>query len=155
MRDYWNNLAQRERQLLGALGAIVLFVCIFFLGVRPVLGAQDSAKRAQEYAQKDLETVKKGIPYLTGGTTTSSGDQPFNRNAVMQMVQSNGLEMSRIQPESNGALKLWFENASSPKVFKFISDTTTRYAAVVTSVQMTRKNNGLINVTLTLRPAGA
>lgn len=155
MRDYWNNLALRERQLLGTLGAVAFFVCVFFLGVRPILNAKDNAIRAQEFAQRDLQTVQKGIPYLTGGTSTSSGGQPFNRNAVMQMVQSNGLEMSRIQPENNGALKLWFEDASSPKVFKFISDTTTRYAAVVTSVQMTRKNNGLINVTLTLRPAGA
>lgn len=138
------------------MGAVALFVLIFFLGIRPVMNAKADAQRAQEIAQRDLDTVKKGVPFLSGASSNANtGTQPFNRNSVMQMVQRNGLEMSRIQPESSGALKLWFEDARSPQIFKFISDTTSTYAAVVSSTQITRKNNGLVNVTITFRPAGA
>lgn len=156
MRDYWKNLAPREQKLLGLLGVVAPIVLVFFLGVRPVMNAKASAERSQEVAQRDLQAVQKGIPFLTGGdSSAATGTQPFDRAAVMQMVQRNGLEMSRIQPENNGSLKLWFEDTTSPRIFKFISDTTSTYAAVVSSAQITRKNDGLINVTITLRPTGA
>jgi len=153
--NFWHKLSMREQRLLGAAGVLLLIAAIIFLGIRPVLNAKSDAQRAQISAQKDLVTVRQGVQLLGGASTSSTGTQTFDRNAVLQMVQANGLTMSRIQPESSGALKLWFEEATSAKVFKFISDTVSTYAATVSSVQITRKQNGLINVTITLRPLSA
>jgi len=152
--NYWNNLSDRERWLLGTAGSLLFLLAVFFLVMRPVVGAKTRAERAQVNAQKELTLVKQGLPFLSGGTTSVTGSQPFDRNSVMKVVQSSGLEMSRIQPENDGALKVWFEEATSAKVLQFISDTTSTYAATISAAQINRQQNGLVNATITLRPVG-
>lgn len=153
--NYWNNLAPRERWLLGSAVSLLLVMAILFLVVRPILDSKTKAERAQESAQSELALVQKNLSLLSGGGAVSTGTQPIDRNAIYQTAQSNGLEMSRFQPERDGAMKVWIEEASSPQIFKFISDTTSTYAATVSAAQITRKDGGKINVTITFRPLGA
>jgi len=152
--SFWQNLSSRERMLLGGAAALVAILAIFFLGVRPVLNAKANAETAQTAALRDLEILQTNLPKLSG-VSASTGSQPFNRNAVMQNVQANSLELTRIQPESDGALKLWFDEATTPQLYKFMADVTGNYAAKITSVQISRKNNGKVSATLTLSPSGA
>lgn len=152
--NYWNNLDARERLLLLVAGALIVVLAIFFLGVRPVLSAKTKAETAQSTALRDLEILQTNLPKLSGASAVA-GTQPLDRNSVIQSVQINNLELSRIQPENNGALKLWFDEATTPQLYKFISDVTGTYAATVSSVQITRKNNGKVGATLTFTPAGA
>ena len=155
MMDYWRNLSGRERSLLGAMLALLLIFAIFFLGIRPVMASKTKAERAQINAQSDLKLVQDNLSLLSGAATSTTGTQPINRNGIYQMAQANGMEMSRFQPERGGAMKVTFDQVSSRQVFKFVSDTTATYAATVSAAQITRKDNGKVNVTITFRPLGS
>jgi len=76
-----------------------------------------------------------------------------DRNSLYQTAQANNLEMTRLNPEADGAMKVWFEETSSQQVYKFIDDTTSKYAAIVSSAQFTRKKGGKVSVVLTFRPS--
>jgi len=152
---YWNNLSGRERLLLGSALGLILILAIVFLLIRPVLSSKDSAERAQSNALRDLQTVQQGLPSLTGQAGVKTGTQPFNRNAVIQNVNRSGLELTRVQPESDGALKIWFEEAPAPQILKFLSDMQSAYAVKISDVQLTRKDGGTVSATITLKPVSA
>lgn len=153
--NYWNNLAPRERWLLGGAVSLLLIMGLFFLVVNPILNSKTRAERAQESAQSDLVLIQKNLPLLSGGSSAVTGTETIDRNGIYTTAQSNGLEMSRFQPERDGAAKVWIEEATSAQVFKFVSDITSRYAATVSAAQITRKEDGKVNVTITFRPLGA
>lgn len=155
MMNYWRNLSDRERWLLGAMISLLLIAAIFFLAIRPVLQSKTRAERAQESAQTDLRLVQDNLALLSGGATSTTGTQPIDRNGIYRMAQSNGMEMSKFQPEREGAMKITFDQVTSAQVFKFVLDTTSTYAATVSAAQITRKKDGRVNVTITFRPLGA
>jgi len=79
MMDYWKNLSDRERYLLGAMMALLLIFAIFFLGIRPVMASKTKAERAQVNAQSDLKLVQDNFSLLSGGATSTTGTQPIDR----------------------------------------------------------------------------
>ncbi len=151
--SFWNGLDARERLLITIAGILLGVLALWFLGIRPVINAKADAKTAQTTALRDLEIVKSGLPKLGGGTA-STGTQAFDRNAVIRTAESAGLNLSRVQPENGGALKIWFDEASTSQIYKFLTDLTATYAVSVSSAQMTRKSSGTVNTTITLQPVG-
>lgn len=155
MMDYWKNLSGRERWLMGIMISLLLIMAVVFLAVRPVLQSKIKAERAQTSAQSDLQLVKQNLSLLSGGATSTTGTQPIDRNGIYRMAQSNGLQMNKFQPERDGAMKVTFDDVSSQQVFKFVVDTTATYATTVSAAQITRKDEGKVNVTITFRPLGS
>jgi len=150
--SYWNNLEARERWLVGTALGLVLILAMVFLLIRPIMDGKSKAERAQINAQSDLALIQKHRSLLSG-KTTSTGTLKMDRNSLFQTARANNLEMTKLNPESDGAIKVWFEESSSQQVYKFIVDTTSQYAAVVSSAQFTRKKNGKVSVVLTFRPS--
>ncbi|NNE58598.1 MAG: hypothetical protein HKN36_10860 [Hellea sp.] len=152
--NYWNNLVPRERLLLVSAGTLILVAALFFFAIRPVMKAKASGAVAQVSALQDYENLRANIAGLSGKSATNIGTKPLTRNAVIQGVDKRKLELSRIQPETGGAFKIWFDQASSKQVFGFISDITGDHAAIVSAVQLSRKKDGTVSATLTFRPTG-
>jgi len=152
--NYWNNLVPRERLLLASAGTLLLVAALFFFAVRPVLQAKASGSIAQSSALQDYENLQANVSGLSATSTASIGTKPLTRNAVIQGVGTRNLELSRIQPEAGGAFKIWFDQATSQQVFGFVSDMTGNHAAVVAAVQLSRKKDGTVSATLTIRPVG-
>lgn len=150
--NYWNNLEARERWLVGSALSLVLILAMVFLVIRPILDSVAKAERAQFNAQSDLALIKKHQSLLSG-KSTGTGTLKMDRNSLYQTAQANNLEMTRLNPEADGAMKVWFEETSSQQVYKFIDDTTSKYAAIVSSAQFTRKKGGKVSVVLTFRPS--
>ncbi len=153
--SFWNRLDARERLLITVAGCLLIILAIWFLGVRPIMAAKQNAQLAQSTALRNLEIVQTNIPKLSSSVSKTTGTQPFDRNAVIQIAKANGLNISRVQPENNGSLKVWFDETSSNQIFKFISELTSEYSVQVSGVQMTRKESGTINTTLTLKGSRA
>ncbi len=149
--NYWKSLDDRERLLLMVAGALVFILALWFLAIRPVMKAKTSAQTAQTMALRDLEIVQTNLPKLGGGKTSKTGSKPFNRNAVINLAKSHKLAISRVQPENDGSLKVWFDDANTRQVLKFMNSMTGEYAAAISIAQITRKNNGKISTTLTFR----
>lgn len=152
--NFWQNLSGRERMLLGLAAALFALLAAYFLCVRPVLAAKAKAEIAQTTALRDLESLQTNLPKL-GGSSTKTGTEPFNRNSVIQIIQLNDLELTRLQPENNGAIKLWFNEATTAQIYKFVADITGKHAAKVTNVQISRKKNGQVSATVTISPTSA
>ena len=153
--SFWNNLEPRERLLLGGAATLFIIIGVFLLGIRPILSAKANATDSHNTAMRQLETLQAKLPAITQNAQSNRGTQAFNRNAVLQTVRGRSLDLSRIEPVGEGGLKIWFDEATSVQVFGFLNDLTSTYAAKVTSVQMSRKANGLISATLTIQSTGA
>lgn len=149
--NYWKSLDDRERLLLTIAGGLVFLLAIWFLAIRPVMSAKAKAETGQATALRDLEIVQANLPKLSAGPAVKAGSKPFNRNAVINLAKSHKLSISRVQPENDGSLKVWFDDARTPQVLKFMNAMTRDYAAAISIAQMTRKSNGKVSTTLTFR----
>ena len=150
--NYWKSLDDRERLLLMIAGALVFVLALWFLAFRPVMKAKAAAQTTQSMALRDLEIVQTNLPKLSGAQSAKTGSKPFNRNAVVNIAKSHKLAISRVQPENDGSLKVWFDDANTAQILKFMNVMTRDYAAAISIAQITRKNNGKVSTTLTFRP---
>ena len=147
--SFLDDRTPRERLLiLTALGLAVLLIG-WMLIVRPLTQAHDTAVLAQSKAVRDYDLVQRGLPYLT---QTRSDRQAFDRNAVIATARDINISISRVQPENDGDLKVWFEDSTSDQVYAFLNRLTDTYNAGVELVQMNRRPNGQISAQITLRP---
>ena len=150
--NFWNRLDGRERLLISIAGFLVAILALWFLGIRPIMSAKANALNAQTMAIRDLEIVQTNLPKLSGKSASATGTQTFDRSAVLRLAKANQLTVSRVQPENNGSLKFWFEDAPSTQIFKLMSELSSDYAVTIGAVQMSRKDNGTVSATLTLEP---
>lgn len=142
----------RERMLL--LIALVLLVCAGFwqFVLSPVLSAQESAQRQHSAAMRDYVIVRDGITSV-GAATQSATGAPFERSAVLATARAVNLSISRLQPDDNGSIRVWLEDAQTAAVFRFLDTMTTDYAASIGRVQITRNNDGSVAAQITLQGA--
>ncbi len=155
MIDFWQGRTPREQILLALSGLILLIVFVGLLMIRPVMGYHSAAVRAQSAAAQDLDSVARGAALIgQPHNQTMSNRQMFDRNSVFTTARQQGLDISRIQPVSNGALKIWFNDTSAEAFYTFTQMLTQTYNVLVDEVQISRQNNGQISVQITLRSMG-
>ena len=147
--SFLSSRSPRERGLIYLALALAIILGVWTLAVRPVLSGHSSAEQAQAWALRDHGLVQAGLPYLT---QTRADRQPFDRNSLISAARAADIPISRVQPENDGDIKVWFEDSSSEKVFRFLDETTRTYNAAIELVQINRRPDGVISAQITLRP---
>ncbi len=139
----------RERQLIYVMLALAALMLGWMLLVRPLMSWHDTAEQNQNRAVRDYQIVEQGLPYLNQTRTDRAA---FDRNAVIAVARQVDIPISRVQPENDGDLKIWFEDSSSEKIYRFLSALTDGYNASIAQVQMNRRPGERVSAQITLRP---
>ena len=147
-----NFLADRSPRehylILIALGLMILMAG-WLLILRPMSQAHSSAIQDQNRAVRNFDLVQSGLPYLSQSRPDL---QPFDRNALIATARDVNISISRVQPENDGDLKVWFEDSTANEVYAFLNQLTGTYNAAIELVQMNRRPGGQISAQITLRP---
>lgn len=151
MTAWLGNLNARERLLVMTAGLLLLFVVGWFLLVRPAINGQTAAENARASAMRDLDAVQSYLK--AGGSSGASSKADFNRPALVAAAQRAGLSISRVQPDSGGGLRVWFEDVPAMSVYACLNELTSGYNVRVTSAQITRRSSGAVSAQILLTPA--
>lgn len=136
------------------LGLVLIFG-IWQFAINPVLSAKANALETQAKAQRDLSIVQNGLPRLAlSKATSNTAADPFNRRAVINTARQTNIAISRVQPEANNAMKVWFEDTSSQTLYAFLTNISRDYKVEISRVSINRRDEGVVSTQVTLVPVG-
>jgi len=153
---------RRERRLL-ALAGLLLVVAVLWLGLyRPLAQYRTQSERAWTAASERLAEVEALAAEIVvrrrreRKNEAPSGDRPI-RSVVSETARRHGLTLSRLAPESNARLGVWFESAEAPALFRWVEMLEDRFGIEVAKASIATNADGpTIRAQLTLaRPEPA
>lgn len=134
------------------LGLIILFILWQFI-LAPLRSYHSAAEQSQIKAQNDLAFLEQNIGRLNN-KATPKGSAPFSRMVLINMTRDAGIDrVSRIQPQPNGDIKVWIDDALTPQIFTLLKNIEAQYATRVTGAHMTRQDNGFISAQISFSAA--
>ena len=153
--NYFKSRSPREQVLILVMLGLILIFAIWQFAVTPVLTVKSNAQNNQAKAQRDLSIVQNGLPKLTlAKGAPNNAAKPFNRRAVIDTARQVNIAISRVQPESNAALKVWFEDTSSQTLYSFLTTLSREYHVDISRVNINRRDNGVVSAQITLVSIG-
>ena len=120
---WWNGLAYREQQLLGAC-AVVLVIGIFYWGIwSPLNQAEHDALEDVQKAQRTLTDIKQKanriIALKKNDTKTTSGGS-LSR-IISASARAYGLTITRMQPQGN-KIQVWMDEVPFEALLSYLDD---------------------------------
>jgi general secretion pathway protein M len=160
VRDWFDNLSERERNLVYAAGALVGIALVYLVLVLPF---QTSGKRmAARVAQKtaDLAWMQASAPQAmaAAGVAQSGGGGDSLVVLVDRTAREAGLGTSlRDQsPDGSNGLRLRIEGASFDTLVTWLASLQQQYGVSIESATVGAATApGFVNATLSLKHAGA
>ncbi len=160
VRDWFDNLSERERNLVYAAGALVAVALVYLVLVLPfpTSGKRMAARVAQKTA--DLAWMQASAPQAmaAAGAAQAGGGGDSLVVLVDRTAREAGLGNSlRDQsPDGNNGLRLRIEAASFDALITWLASLQQQYGVSIESATVGASTApGFVNATLSLKHAGA
>jgi general secretion pathway protein M len=159
VRDWFDNLSERERNLVYAAGALVGVALVYLVLVLPfqTSGKKMAARVAQKTA--DLAWMQASAPQAmaAAGAAQAGGGGDSLVVLVDRTAREAGLGASlRDQsPDGNNGLRLRIEGASFDTLVTWLASLQQQHGVSIESATVGAAAPGLVNATLSLKHAGA
>lgn len=130
LREYWDNLQQRERRMLAG-GLVVGIVLLAYAGVvDPALGK--FAQLRQSVHEKHvvlawMQQAAQEVKQLNAGNSSPSDHQSLLAlvdGSVRQ--QQLGSALKRLQPDGQSGVRVWLEQAPFDDALKWLDELAAR-----------------------------
>ena len=158
VREWFDNLSERERNLVYAAGALVGVALVYLVLVLPF---QASGKRMAARVQQktaDLAWMQASAPQAMAavGVAQAGGGESLVV-LVDRTAREAGLGASlRDQsPDGNNGLRLQIEGASFDTLVTWLANLQQQHGVSIESATIGAAAPGLVNATLSLKHAGA
>lgn len=153
MREWFLRFSVREQLALLLMAVAVLAWLLFVLALAPLSEARSELARRNEATALVLARVDAMATELRAlGDSAGSAGRPDARN-ITALVNSSaerfGLQPSRLQPNSRGAVQVRFEGAALAALLRWIHDLETSRGLVVEELSLSQTASaGSVSATL-------
>ena len=162
MKDWFEQLEQRERLLVMIAGVLVIFAMLVVLIIRPISGQTSRGLEIVDEKRAllaELGQVARRIGPQRGGTSAVNITNTDSLVVVVdQTTRSTGLAtyLKRNQPDGADSIRLRFENAPFDTIVEWLAELQLNFGMSATSenIDMTAEP-GRVNCNFTLARAGA
>lgn len=161
LRNWFEQLAPRERVMVSAAGALMLFAIVYLAGFRPLsISTERNAAMVadqQELLEELTQLAARRGPQRGAVTGTGGGDQSLVL-VVDRTTRDKGLGayLKRNQPDGADAIRLRFEDAPFDNLLSWLVEMQSTYGVGAISANIdTSRSPGRVNCNLVLsRAAG-
>lgn len=154
LRSALFELAPRERVMV-TTGAVVVAVTLLYLLIwEPMATAHRQRAEGLQSARMLSVRIEQAAAQITAGDAGRSIDR--NQSLVSAVDQTSrspilGKTPSRLQPEGDREVKIWFEDVPFANLLRWLQDLETRYGITTSSAEIERGTApGLVSARLTL-----
>ena len=153
-REWFLALAPRERWMV-AVGGIVTTLILFFLLVwEPIVLAHERRAQALGEARALAQRLEQVAADSRGGAPRAAVNRSQSLLAAVDTAGKSptlGKAPSRLQPEGENEVRVWFEDVPFDKLVRWISQLETRYGLRISAAEFERRAGaGLVNARLTV-----
>ena len=124
-RERWQQLAPRERVLVGIAGGVVALTLAYLLVWQPLFGS--TARLREEVAgQRELlqwlHAIQPEVQQLRGSRSTRPAQGGSLMGLVDQTSTASGLKsfVTRIEPQGDKEVRVWLEQAPYDEVMRWL-----------------------------------
>jgi len=162
MKEWFEQLEQRERLLVAMAGVLVSIALVVLLIIRPI--SSQTSRGLERVADKralltELEQVAERIGPQGGGISPLTGANTDSLVVVVdQTTRSAGLAtyLKRNQPDGANSIRLRFENAPFDSIVEWLAELQVNFSMSATSANIDMAAEpGRVNCNFTLARAGA
>jgi general secretion pathway protein M len=162
MKEWFEQLEQRERLLVAMAGGLVIIALVVLLIIRPI--SSQTSRGLERVADKralltELEQVAERIGPQGGGISPLTGASTDSLVVVVdQTTRSAGLAtyLKRNQPDGANSIRLRFENAPFDSIVEWLAELQVNFSMSATSANIDMAADpGRVNCNFTLARAGA
>lgn len=164
MSAWWEGLSLREKGLIGAAGALVAILVIWYGLLAPSLAAREAAALERQTAAAELSRIEQlsasvraqspAQAAIAVSTATALGSEAF-KTEVTREAQAAGLTIARLQGADDGRFSMVFEQADPRQLFYLLSLVETQLGGRVERLSMDQAGNGRVRATVELLGGGA
>ena len=155
LRSRYAELDIREQRAVLALSAFLLVVLFYLLVWAPVVSFQADSQTDYD-RHLDLLTYLKSTESdaraaASGGAVSRQSGQAM-LSAVSAAARLTGINPSRLQPEGNDGVSVWFDSVSFTLLMRWLEKLETERGIVVRQIAIdSRDQPGLVSARLVLR----
>lgn len=161
LREWFEQQSPRDRRVLLVGGAVLLLGLVYALGLKPFNTHLSQARLAVDGQRKVLVQVQQGVSEILarrgqgGGSTGSLPAGSSLAQIVNQAAGEQQLTLSRMQPDNEGRLQLWLDDAEFDALLIWLGKLEGQYGVQVDSINISRGEvPGRVKVRVALK-AGA
>ncbi len=161
MREWFEQLAPRERLLVSIGGGLTIVLLAVTLGIRPIMNKTSRGHELIDDKQSLLNEISR-LAVRVGPQGGVQTENLVNAQSLVVLVdrttRERGLASSlkRNQPEGTSSIRLRFENASFDTLMEWLSELQNQYGLSTTAANIDMSSvAGRVNCNLTLERTGA
>lgn len=155
LRERYAALQPREQQIL-LVGAIVVALALAYLAIwEPAATARQQTVQALADARDTAVRIER-LQAISGSPAHKTSLAGANQSLLATVDQASkasriGTPPSRLQPDGDTRVRVWFENVSFDSVVGWLNTLQTAYGIRVENAEFTHKDKpGLVDVRLSL-----
>lgn len=141
MIEFWNERAPREKLLIVAAGLLTVILVLWQFMWLPAQDYRERAKRGFMTAAEDLQFIKNSTIALNARNNPATANTPL-QSVVVDVANVYGLTISRIEPNADGGLTLWFEGEEPQTLFAWLRDLDSNHGVRVGKASIRRMQDG-------------
>ncbi|WP_115717094.1 type II secretion system protein GspM [Gallaecimonas mangrovi] len=122
IKDYWHNLAPRDRQILTWAAPFFALGLLYFAVWQPLSNAEANAQQTLNFRQADLQYLhEQGIKVLIAkGSKLSAGSGSLT-DRVTRSANQYGIRIDRLQPTA-GSINVWIDEVPYQKLLQWLTE---------------------------------
>ena len=157
MREWFEQLAPRERMLVMIAGALLVVTLIVSLAIRPIINQSKRGHDLVEDKRELLAELREVAARLGPQSGSAQSNAPSSTQSLVlvidQTTRSSGLAqyLKRNQPDGASSIRLRFENVPFDTLITWLNDLQRQQGMSVTSANIdVASEPGRVNCNLTL-----
>lgn len=157
MKAWLEDLAPRERLLLGLAAGLTLLLALWFLVVAPLWAGHAEAERRYDASARALDIVADGVRRISPTQETNPSAPQKSQDELRRLVtvasQETGLALMQVRSESDGQITAVFRDVDPRLVFAFLQILSARDGIEPSAAVMNRSEEGLVSASFSFQGA--
>ncbi|MEQ9942901.1 type II secretion system protein M [Pectobacterium aroidearum] len=151
LRQRWQAMSQRERQLMVVCAAVLLLCVVYYAIVQPWLLREDQWERTISREQQTVNWMQKQAPLIPQGNQAQGDNSQRDVSLPILISQSTkryGLTVVRLQPQGNQA-SVTLAQSDFTSLLRWLSELEQKNGVKVLSldVNAVEQSPGMVDVT--------
>lgn len=131
INDWFQALSQREKILIGVMGILVALVVGYYAIIAPFMGAYEAAEQRYQEAVEGQARIESKVDALTAPADKTATPVAGPLDVfISQNAGEAGFAVGRLEPQTNGAVKLVIDSAKPTALFGWLATLESRGISV-------------------------
>ena len=149
IKEWWDNISEREQQLTFISLVVVFIAVIYFLIWQPIATNLAASQQKLQSSEQTLQWVESNANKLVvagvGNKKTTARKQNLSQ-LISSTAKRNKIVISRIQ-NRNGSVDIWINQVEFNQFLKWITALQNQYQIQVNSADLNQdKTQGMVKV---------